>query len=111
LENRLHSPEEGRSFPKKFAHPGKPDILAQRKKSVMKKIMTVLVIAAAMTACNGTGETTTTMDSAISGAADTAKAGIDSAAAKVDSAIRAAADTTKTRIGNAVDSARKAIKK
>lgn len=77
----------------------------------MKKIMTVLVIAAAITACNGSGESATKVDSEVSHAADTAKATMDSAAMKVDSTIKAAADTAKTKIGNTVDSAKKAIKK
>lgn len=76
----------------------------------MKKIMTVLFIAAAMAACNGSGESATKVDSAVSSATDSAKATIDTAAAKVDSTIKAAADTAKTKIGNAVDSAKKAIK-
>ncbi len=71
----------------------------------MKKYMTVLVIAAAMTACNGSGGSSTKVDSAVSNAT------IDSAAMKVDSTIKAAADTAKVKIGNTVDSARKAIRK
>ena len=77
----------------------------------MKKFMTVLVIAAAMTACNGSSDSASKVDSAVSSAADTAKAAMDSTAVKVDSTIQAAADTAKAKIGDAVDSAKKAIKK
>ncbi len=76
----------------------------------MKKFLTFLVIAAAMTACNGSGSTSKA-DSAVSAAADTAKAAVDSAAAKVDSTIKAAADTAKAKMANTVDSAKKALKK
>lgn len=76
----------------------------------MKKFLTILVIASAMTACNGSGSTSRA-DSAVSGAADTAMAAVDSAAAKVDSTIKAVADTAKAKMGNTVDSAKKAMKK
>ena len=77
----------------------------------MKKFMSILVIAAAMTSCNGSGGSASKADSAVSNATDTAKATVDTAAAKVDSTIRAAADTAKAKINNVADSAKKAIKK
>lgn len=76
----------------------------------MKKFLTVLVIAAAMTACNGSGSASKA-DSAVSAAADTTKATIDSAAVKVDSTIKAVADTANAKMGKTVDSAKKAMKK
>jgi hypothetical protein len=77
----------------------------------MKKIVTVLVMTAALTACNGNGGSANKMDSVVSDAADSAKTAIDSAAMKVDSTIKAAADTTKAKLSDAVDSARKAVGK
>ena len=76
----------------------------------MKKVLTVLVIAAAMTSCSGSGNTATKTDSTVSTVVDSAKKVVDSAAVKVDSTIKAIADTTKAKIGAVADSAKKAVK-
>jgi hypothetical protein len=77
----------------------------------MKKFLTVLVIAAAMTSCSGSGDSAAKTDSAVSTVVDSTKAVVDSAAIKVDSTVKAIADTAKTKIGAVVDSAKKAVKK
>jgi hypothetical protein len=77
----------------------------------MKKLLSVLVIAVAMTSCGGSGDAAAKADSAVTTAADTAKKVVDSAAVKVDSTIKAVADTAKTKIGTVADSAKKAVKK
>ncbi|HEV3223294.1 MAG TPA: hypothetical protein VGZ90_10460 [Puia sp.] len=77
----------------------------------MKKFLTVLVIAAAMTSCNGSGDAAAKTDSAVTTASDTAKKLVDSTAAKVDSTVKAVADTAKAKIGAITDSAKKAVKK
>jgi hypothetical protein len=77
----------------------------------MKKVLTVLVIAAAMTSCSGSGDAAAKNDSAATTAVDTAKKIVDSAAVKVDSTVKAIADTAKAKIGAITDSAKKAMKK
>ncbi len=77
----------------------------------MKKLLSVLVIAAAMTSCSGSGDAAAKVDSAATNTADTAKKMVDSTAVKVDSTIKAVADTAKTKIGAVADSAKKAVKK
>jgi len=95
----------------KFALLAKPYNLAQQIYPRMKKLITMLVVAASLAACNGNGDAASRADSAISNATDSVKAAADSTAIKVDSTIRAAADMAKSRIDNAVDSAKRAIKK
>lgn len=78
----------------------------------MKKFLTVLVIAAALTSCgSGSSDAAAKTDSAVTTVVDSAAAKVDSAATKVDSTIKAAADTAKAKIGAVADSAKKAIKK
>jgi hypothetical protein len=77
----------------------------------MKKFLSILTIAVAMTSCSGSGDAAAKTDSAITTAADTAKKVVDSAAVKVDSTIKAVADTAKAKIGAVADSAKKAAKK
>jgi hypothetical protein len=77
----------------------------------MKKLLTVLVIAAALTSCGGSGTSTVKTDSAVSTVVDSAKSAIDSTTSKVDSTVKAVADTAKAKVGAIVDSAKKAIKK
>ena len=77
----------------------------------MKKILTVFVIAAALTSCgSGSSDAAAKTDSAVSTAVDSAAKVVDSAAVKVDSTIKAAADTAKAKVGAVVDSAKKAKK-
>jgi predicted small secreted protein len=85
--------------------------LSATKNPNMKKALTIILIAASLAACNGSGTDAAKADSAISTAADSVKATMDSTAVKVDSTIKAAADTAKAKINDAVDSAKKAIKK
>jgi hypothetical protein len=77
----------------------------------MKKLLSVLIIAAAMTSCSGSGDAAAKTDSAVTTTVDTAKKVVDSAAVKVDSTIKAVADTAKAKIGAVADSAKKAVKK
>lgn len=77
----------------------------------MKKLLTVLVIAAALTSCGGSGDAAPKTDSVTSAIVDSAKSTIDSTAQKVDSTINAVADTAKAKVSAAADSAKKAIKK
>jgi hypothetical protein len=77
----------------------------------MKKFLTVLVIAAVITSCSGSGDAAAKTDSAVTTAVDTTKKVVDSAAIKVDSTVKAVADTPKAKIGAIVDSAKKAVKK
>lgn len=77
----------------------------------MKKLLTVLVIAAAMTSCSGSGDAAAKTDSAATTMVDSAKKIVDSTAIKVDSTINAVADTAKAKVGAIVDSAKKAMKK
>ena len=77
----------------------------------MKKFLIVLVIAAAMTSCSGSGDSAAKTDSVVSTIADSAKKAIDSTASKVDSTVKAAADTAKAKIGAVADSVKKAVKK
>lgn len=70
----------------------------------MKKFLSVLIIAAAITSCSGSGDAAAKTDSAVTSAADTAKK-------MVDSTIKAVADTAKAKIGAVADSAKKAVKK
>jgi hypothetical protein len=64
----------------------------------MKKFLTILAVAVAMTACNNSGESS--VDSAAKAAPDTIKAATDSGAKKMDSLadsskMKMSADTTK----------------
>ncbi len=77
----------------------------------MKKFLTVLVIAVALTSCSGSGDAAAKTDSAVSTVVDSAKKVADSAAAKVDSTVKAVADTAKAKIEAVADSAKKAVKK
>jgi hypothetical protein len=74
----------------------------------MKKFLTVLVIAAVMSSCNGSGDAATKTDSAVTAVADSAKKAVDSTASKVDSTVKAVADTAKAKINAVADSAKKA---
>jgi predicted small secreted protein len=98
-------------LPEKICLSGKSFYLSETKNPSMKKVLTIVLVAASLTACNGSGDAATKADSAISNAADSVKATMDSTAVKVDSTIRAAADTAKAKINDAVDSAKKAVKK
>ena len=73
----------------------------------MKKLLTVLIIAAALTSCGGSGDAAAKTDSTV----DSAKKAIDSTATKVDSTVKAVADTAKAKISATADSAKKAMKK
>jgi hypothetical protein len=77
----------------------------------MKKLLTALVIASALTSCNGAGDAASKTDSAITATTDSAKKVIDSTASKVDSTVKAVADTAKVKINAAADSVKKAVKK
>ena len=77
----------------------------------MKKILTVFVIAAALTSCgSGSSDAAAKTDSAVSTVVDSAAKVVDSAAVKVDSTIKAAADTAKAKVGAVADSVKKATK-
>ena len=77
----------------------------------MKKILTVLVIAAALTSCgSGGNDAAAKTDSAVSTVVDSAVKAVDSTAKKVDSTVKAIADTAKAKIGAVADSAKKAVK-
>ena len=85
---------------------------ATKKITTMKKILTVLVIAAALTSCgSGSNDAAAKTDSAVSTTVDSAVKVVDSAATKVDSTVKAVADTAKAKVGAVVDSAKKAVKK
>lgn len=77
----------------------------------MKKLLTVLVIAAAMTSCSGSGDAASKTDSAVTTVVDSAKKAVDSTASKVDSTVKAVADTAKAKINAVADSAKKAVTK
>ena len=77
----------------------------------MKKILTVLVIASALTSCGGGSSNAAKADSVITSVADSAKKDVDTMALKVDSTVKAAADTVKVKVNAIVDSAKKAVKK
>lgn len=77
----------------------------------MKKFLTVLIIAAALTSCGGSGAAAPKTDSVTSAIVDSAKSIADSTASKVDSTIHAVADTAKAKVSAIVDSAKKAVKK
>ena len=78
----------------------------------MKKILTVLVIAAALTSCgSGSSDAAAKTDSTVSTMVDSTTKVADSTATKVDSTVNAVADTAKAKIGAVVDSAKKAVKK
>ncbi len=65
----------------------------------MKKILSVLVIAASLTACGGSGDTAAAKtDSVVSAVTDSAKNAVDSIGTKVDSTIKAVADTAKAKL-------------
>ncbi len=74
----------------------------------MKKFLTVLVIAAVMSSCSGSGDTAAKTDSAVTAVADSTKKAVDSTASKVDSTVKAVADTAKAKIIAVADSAKKA---
>ncbi len=77
----------------------------------MKKILTLFVIAAALTSCGGGNtDAAAKTDSAVTATVDSAAKVVDSAAAKVDSTIKAVADTAKTKVGALADSTKKASK-
>ena len=59
----------------------------------MKKLLTVLVIAAALTSCGGSGDAPKTDTATV--VVDTTKTVIDSTTIKVDSTVKVAADSTK----------------
>jgi hypothetical protein len=86
---------------------GKFILLPAIKITSMKKFLTVLVIAAVITSCSGSGDAAAKADSSV----DSAKKVVDSAAVKVDSTVKAVADTANAKIGAIVDSAKKAVKK
>jgi uncharacterized protein YcfL len=78
----------------------------------MKKFLTVLVIAAALTSCgSGSTEAAAKTDSVTTAIVDSAAKVIDSTAAKVDSTIKAAADTAKAALKTVTDSTKKDTKK
>jgi uncharacterized protein YcfL len=77
----------------------------------MKKFLTVLLIAFAVTSCSGSGDTAAKTDSAVSTVVDSAKKVADSAAVKVDSTVKAIADTANAKIEAIADSTKKAMKK
>jgi len=80
----------------------------QQKITLMKKILTVFVIAAALTSCgSGSSDAAAKSDSAVSTIVDSAAKVVDSAATKVDSTVKAMADTAKAKIGAITDSAAK----
>jgi hypothetical protein len=62
----------------------------------MKKVLTVVAIAVALTSCGGgSSEAAAKTDSAVSTIADSAKSAIDSTATKVDSTVKAVVDSVK----------------
>lgn len=78
----------------------------------MKKFLTVIVIAAALTSCgSGSSDAAAKTDSAVSSTVDSAVKVVDSTATKVDSTVKAMADTAKAKIGAVTDSTKKALKK
>jgi hypothetical protein len=77
----------------------------------MKKFLTVLVIAAAMSSCSGSGDAAAKTDSVVTAVTDSAKKTVDSTASKVDSTVKAVADTAKAKISAVADSAKKAAAK
>jgi hypothetical protein len=88
-----------------------PTFAANKNNQTMKKFLTVLVIAAALTSCgSGSSDAAAKTDSAVSTVVDSAKKVMDSTATKVDSTVKAVADTAKAKIGAVADSAKKAVK-
>ena len=82
------------------------------KISLMKKLIAILLVAGAFTACNGSGSSASSTDSATKAAADTTmKAASDSAVKKMDSTAAAVTDSAKSKMSAVKDSAKKAIKK
>ncbi|MDR3714053.1 MAG: hypothetical protein P4L51_14635 [Puia sp.] len=77
----------------------------------MKKLLVVLAVAGAMTACNNSTEPSGSADSTVKAAVDSAKAIVDTATKKADSTVKAAVDTAKAKVGAAVDSAKAKLKK
>ena len=74
------------------------------KITYMKKFLSVLVIAASLTACGGSGDTAAAKtDSVTTTVADSTKQ-------TVDSTINAVADTAKAKISAVADSAKKLVK-
>jgi hypothetical protein len=62
----------------------------------MKKVLTVVVIAVALTSCGGgNSDVAAKTDSAVSTVVDSAKKAIDSTATKVDSTVKAVVDSAK----------------
>jgi cell shape-determining protein MreC len=77
-------------------------IILKTKKTIMKKLFAIALIAVSFAACNS-GETSTegaeatadSLNAQVEAVADSAQATIDSAAATVDSAAAAAVDSLK----------------
>jgi hypothetical protein len=79
---------------------------------VSKKLLGILVVAVAMTACNNSSESAAnSVDSAAKAAADTVKAAADTAIKRMDSAATAVMDSAKSKMSAAADSVKSAIKK
>ena len=82
------------------------------KKNLMKKLIAILLVAGAITACNSSGSAASSADSAAKAATDTTmKAASDSAVKKADSVVSGVADSAKSKMSAVKDSAKKAIKK
>ena len=82
------------------------------KINLMKKLIAILLVAGAITACNSSESAASGTDSATKAATDTTmKAASDSAVKKMDSTASAVADTAKSKMSAVKDSAKKAIKK
>ena len=82
------------------------------KKIDMKTLFGILLISAAIVACNNDTESAAKQaDSTVQAAADTVKAAVDTAVKKVDSVVNMAIDSAKSKVGAALDSAKRAIKK
>jgi hypothetical protein len=65
----------------------------------MKKVLSVVVIAVALTSCGGgSNEPAAKTDSAVSSVVDSAKSAIDSTATKVDSTVKANVDSAKKAV-------------
>jgi outer membrane PBP1 activator LpoA protein len=70
----------------------------------MKKLLAILVLAGALTACNNSSESAaSSADSTIKAAADSMKVAADTMVKKMDSGMNAAVDSAKSKMGAAAD--------
>lgn len=91
---------------KKFVYLEKAATFAPNKyKNIsMKKLLTILVVAGALTACNNSSDSAAnTADSTIKAAADSMKVATDTMVNKMDSGMKNVVDSAKSKMGAAAD--------